>query len=54
VRHLPPVPGDARHTGADTEKARDDLGYVPRTGLKEGLSEQIAARTSLRRGAGPG
>jgi len=54
VRHLPPVPGDARHTGADTEKARDDLSYVPRTGLKEGLSEQIAARTSLRRGAGPG
>jgi nucleoside-diphosphate-sugar epimerase len=48
VRHLPPVPGDARHTGGDTEKARGDLSYVPRTGLKEGLSEQVAARTRTR------
>jgi nucleoside-diphosphate-sugar epimerase len=47
VRHLPPVPGDARHTGGDIQKARDDLGYAPRTGLREGLSQQIAARTSL-------
>jgi UDP-glucuronate 4-epimerase len=53
VRHLPPVPGDARHTGADTEKARGDLGYVPRTGLQQGLSQQIAARTSQGPGAGP-
>ena len=53
VRHLPSVPGDARHTGADTEKARGDLGYVPQTGLRQGLSKQIAARTSLRMGAGP-
>ncbi|MEK6326230.1 MAG: NAD-dependent epimerase/dehydratase family protein [Actinomycetota bacterium] len=48
VRHLPPVPGDARHTGADVEKARGDLGYAPRTGLKEGMSKQIAALKSLR------
>jgi nucleoside-diphosphate-sugar epimerase len=41
------VPGDARHTGGDIQKARDDLGYAPRTGLREGLSQQIAARTSL-------
>jgi UDP-glucuronate 4-epimerase len=54
VRHLPPVPGDARHTGADIEKARGDLGYTPRTGLKEGLSKQIAAGTPVRPGAGPG
>lgn len=53
VRYLPPVPGDARHTGGDTEKARSDLSYVPGTGLKEGLSEQVAAQTSLRP-AGPG
>ncbi len=54
VRHLPPVPGDARHTGGDTEKARGDLSYVPRTGLREGLSEQIAARASVRAGSGAG
>jgi UDP-glucuronate 4-epimerase len=54
VRHLPPVPGDARHTGGDIEKARGDLGYAPRMGLREGLSRQIAARTSLPPGAGPG
>ncbi len=54
VRHLPPVPGDARHTGGDTRKARGDLSYVPRTGLREGLSEQVAARTSVGQGAGPG
>jgi UDP-glucuronate 4-epimerase len=53
VRHFPPVPGDARHTGGNIEKARVDLGYAPRTGLKEGLSKQIEARTSLRPGAGP-
>jgi nucleoside-diphosphate-sugar epimerase len=54
VRHLPPVPGDARHTGADIEKARGDLSYAPRIGLREGLSQQIAARTPVRSGAGPG
>jgi nucleoside-diphosphate-sugar epimerase len=53
VRHLPPVPGDARHTGADIKKARDELGYAPRTGLQEGLSKQIAAGSPLRTGAGP-
>jgi nucleoside-diphosphate-sugar epimerase len=52
VRHLPPVPGDARHTGADTEKARGDLSYTPRTGLRDGLSRQIAARTALVAEAG--
>jgi hypothetical protein len=48
------VPGDARHTGGDTRKARGDLSYVPQTGLREGLSEQIAAGTSVGQGAGPG
>jgi nucleoside-diphosphate-sugar epimerase len=52
MRHLPPVPGDARHTGADIEKARRDLGYTPRTGLKEGLSKQLGAATRPRAGAG--
>ncbi len=54
VRHLPPVPGDARHTGADVEKARGDLGYAPLTGLRDGLSRQIAAQTALPPGAEPG
>jgi UDP-glucuronate 4-epimerase len=54
VRHLPPVPGDARHTGGEIEKARSDLGYAPGTGLKEGLSRQIAALAPLPPGAGPG
>jgi UDP-glucuronate 4-epimerase len=53
LRHLPPVPGDARHTGGDIEKARGDLGYAPQTGLREGLEQQIAAHTRLRQ-AGPG
>jgi len=43
VRHLPAVPGDARHTGADTAKARRDLGYAPQTGLEAGLYKQLAA-----------
>jgi nucleoside-diphosphate-sugar epimerase len=43
VRHLPPVPGDARHTSASVEKAVDDLEYAPRTPLSEGLSRQVAA-----------
>jgi UDP-glucuronate 4-epimerase len=50
VRHLPAVPGDARHTGADIAKARDDLGYGPTIGLREGLAKQLAAGTAPRHG----
>lgn len=50
VRHLPPVPGDARHTSASIEKAAADLEYAPRTPLSEGLSRQVAA--GPRGGAG--
>jgi UDP-glucuronate 4-epimerase len=53
VRHLPPVPGDARHTGGDIEKARSDLSYAPQTGLRDGLSQQIAARARPRAGERP-
>jgi UDP-glucuronate 4-epimerase len=42
VRHLPAVPGDARHTGGDTAKARGDLSFVPETALAEGLPAQVA------------
>jgi UDP-glucuronate 4-epimerase len=48
VRHLAPVPGDARHTGADVGKARIDLEYMPITALEEGLARQIATQTGLQ------
>jgi UDP-glucuronate 4-epimerase len=47
VSHLPPVPGDARHTGGDTRKAAGDLGFAPEVGLEQGLSEQLAAHVPL-------
>jgi nucleoside-diphosphate-sugar epimerase len=36
-----PVAGDARRTGADTSRARRDLGYFPSIGLREGLALQV-------------
>lgn len=32
--------GDMRHTYADTQRARTDLGFVPRVGLEEGLTAE--------------
>jgi UDP-glucose 4-epimerase len=32
--------GDARHTAADTSRARADLGYAPAVGLEEGLTRE--------------
>jgi UDP-glucuronate 4-epimerase len=51
VRHLPAVPGDARHTGGDTAKAQRDLSFMPETALAEGLAAQVAQslRTAGRR-----
>jgi nucleoside-diphosphate-sugar epimerase len=46
VRHLPPVPGDARHTSADIASARRDLGYAPSVRLEDGLARQVAARSA--------
>ena len=37
-----PVAGDARRTGADTSRARRDLGYSPSVDLREGLVRQVA------------
>ena len=42
IDHRDPIPGDARRTGADTSRARADLGYEPSVGLREGLALQIA------------
>ncbi|HEY2924533.1 MAG TPA: NAD-dependent epimerase/dehydratase family protein [Candidatus Eisenbacteria bacterium] len=39
-RRIEPQHGDPRDTSADTELARRDLGYEPRTSLERGLLEQ--------------
>jgi UDP-glucuronate 4-epimerase len=43
ARHLPAAPGDPRRTGADTTRARSDLGFAPQTSLEEGLARQVEA-----------
>ena len=48
VQHLPAVTGDARKTGADTSKARRDLGYAPATSLEQGLARQLDAQRARR------
>ena len=48
-----PVIGDARKTGADTTRAREVLGYEPRTSLREGLANQVSEqRGALARSGG--
>jgi nucleoside-diphosphate-sugar epimerase len=42
VENREPVAGDARRTGADTSRARQDLAYSPSVDLREGLSRQVA------------
>ncbi|HOK66128.1 MAG TPA: GDP-mannose 4,6-dehydratase [Anaerohalosphaeraceae bacterium] len=40
-RFLPPQPGDVIRTCADIRKAAEDLGYCPKTSLKEGLARFV-------------
>lgn len=40
VRYSDRQMGDMRDTFASTENAREDLGYIPRTGVREGLTRQ--------------
>ena len=40
VQREPEQKGDMRHTYADTSRARQDLGFVPRVNLEEGLAAQ--------------
>jgi nucleoside-diphosphate-sugar epimerase len=40
IHREPDQKGDMRHTYADTSRARQDLGFVPRVGLEEGLRAQ--------------
>jgi UDP-glucose 4-epimerase len=42
IRHLERPPGDPVHTGADIRRARTELGYDPRTGVREGLTRMAA------------
>lgn len=42
VRHLPAALGDVFRTGGSTERARDQLGWVPQVGLVEGLAREVA------------
>jgi UDP-glucuronate 4-epimerase len=41
LRHAPREHGDARDTAADTTLARELLGFVPRTGLEQGLQAEL-------------
>lgn len=41
VDHSEAMPGDARRTGADTSRAREDLGYEPSVDLRGGLARQV-------------
>jgi nucleoside-diphosphate-sugar epimerase len=41
VRRRPRESGDVRDTGADIERARDVLGFAPRTPLAEGLRAEL-------------
>ncbi len=43
AEHLPPRPGDVRHSAADIRAARQALGYEPMVRLEEGLQSTIAA-----------
>ena len=42
VEHVPAQPGEPRATGAETARAREDLGFQPLTGVREGLGAQLA------------
>ena len=41
VEHFPEQPGDVKHTYADIRKAREQLGYNPRTDIREGLARFV-------------
>ena len=41
VKHLDSELGDVRNTGADTTRAREDLGFDPATTLEDGLRAEF-------------
>ncbi|MBN2055727.1 SDR family oxidoreductase [bacterium] len=42
ARHLPPRPGDVRHSLADISRARELLGYEPKVRLEEALHATVS------------
>lgn len=51
VHEHPSVPGDQRRTKADTTRIHDELGWAPKTSLRQGLAAQwewAAARVAAR------
>jgi UDP-glucose 4-epimerase len=52
VERVPAKPGDVRATLADCGRAKDDLGFIPRIGLEEGLEEQWAWLNTSADGGG--
>ena len=48
VNHLAAVAGDQRKTGADTARARRDLGYNAATSLEQGLARQLETQRAAR------
>jgi UDP-glucose 4-epimerase len=43
-RHVPPQPGDIRHSVADISLARSLLGFTPRVSLRDGLARMLTTR----------
>jgi len=41
IRRCPRAPGDVRRTASDTACIRHDLGWVPRTAIRDGLEDQL-------------
>jgi UDP-N-acetylglucosamine/UDP-N-acetyl-alpha-D-glucosaminouronate 4-epimerase len=48
VEHLPPRPGDVRHSLADVSRAKELIGYEPRVKWEDGLAPTIAYLRALR------
>jgi UDP-glucuronate 4-epimerase len=48
IERGPDRPGEQRRTLADTRRAQADLGFVPRTPLRDGLAAQVAWQRTLQ------
>ncbi|HET8777008.1 MAG TPA: NAD-dependent epimerase/dehydratase family protein [Candidatus Limnocylindria bacterium] len=54
IRHEEARPGDQRRTWADTRRAKEAFGYVPRVPPREGLAAQVRWQAGLRSATGSG